>query len=74
MKRIDEQLDTMDREESLHPMVRQTYEGRCPSAGGFRPTMWRMARELGLSGEVLNDGEGAPRRPLVFHGKRRLEL
>jgi hydrogenase maturation protein HypF len=25
---------------------------------GFRPTVWRLARELGLSGEVLNDGEG----------------
>ena len=25
---------------------------------GFRPTVWRLARELGLSGEVLNDGDG----------------
>ncbi len=25
---------------------------------GFRPTVWRIARELGLSGEVLNDSEG----------------
>ena len=25
---------------------------------GFRPTVWRMARELDLSGEVMNDGEG----------------
>jgi hydrogenase maturation protein HypF len=25
---------------------------------GFRPTVWRLAHELGLSGEVLNDGEG----------------
>lgn len=25
---------------------------------GFRPTVWQIARELGLSGEVLNDGEG----------------
>jgi hydrogenase maturation protein HypF len=25
---------------------------------GFRPTVWRFARELGLSGEVLNDAEG----------------
>lgn len=25
---------------------------------GFRPTVWRLARACGLSGEVLNDGEG----------------
>ncbi len=25
---------------------------------GFRPTVWRLAKECGLSGEVLNDGEG----------------
>ena len=25
---------------------------------GFRPTVWRIARELDLSGEVLNDAEG----------------
>ena len=25
---------------------------------GFRPTVWRMARELDLNGEVLNDAEG----------------
>ena len=25
---------------------------------GFRPTVWRIAHELGLSGEILNDGEG----------------
>ncbi len=25
---------------------------------GFRPTVWRLARRFGLSGEVLNDGEG----------------
>jgi hydrogenase maturation protein HypF len=25
---------------------------------GFRPTVWRLAQELRLSGEVLNDGEG----------------
>ncbi len=25
---------------------------------GFRPTVWRLAQRFGLSGEVLNDGEG----------------
>lgn len=25
---------------------------------GFRPAVWRFARECGLTGEVLNDGEG----------------
>jgi len=25
---------------------------------GFRPAVWRLARELGLPGEVLNDGDG----------------
>ena len=25
---------------------------------GFRPTLWRMAHDLGLAGEVLNDSEG----------------
>ncbi|MGO8955687.1 MAG: carbamoyltransferase HypF [Rhodomicrobium sp.] len=25
---------------------------------GFRPTVWRLAHRFGLSGEVLNDGEG----------------
>ena len=25
---------------------------------GFRPTVWRYARELGLAGEVLNDSDG----------------
>lgn len=25
---------------------------------GFRPTVWRLAKELGVSGEVLNDSEG----------------
>ncbi len=25
---------------------------------GFRPTVWRLGRDLGLRGEVLDDGEG----------------
>jgi hydrogenase maturation protein HypF len=25
---------------------------------GFRPTVWKLARELGVTGEVLNDGDG----------------
>ena len=25
---------------------------------GFRPTVWRIAREFGLDGDVLNDREG----------------
>ena len=25
---------------------------------GFRPTVWRLARKFGLTGEVFNDGEG----------------
>ena len=25
---------------------------------GFRPTVWRLARECGVTGEVLNDADG----------------
>jgi len=37
---------------------------------GFRPTVWRMASELGLRGEVFNDGEGV----IVRAGGTRTDL
>jgi hypothetical protein len=64
MKRIDEQLDTMDREESLHPMVRQTYEGRCPSAGlmfEFRRTIETGKGQVWIS-KIRRQPYGASRR------------
>jgi hydrogenase maturation protein HypF len=46
---------------------------------GFRPTVWRYARELGLAGEVLNDSEGVlvrvgGREAAVAAFIRRIEL
>ncbi|CDX14247.1 carbamoyl phosphate phosphatase, (NiFe) Hydrogenase maturation protein [Mesorhizobium plurifarium] len=45
--------DIADRRDSLQIRVRGRVQGV-----GFRPTVWRFAREYRLDGEVLNDGEG----------------
>ncbi|GJE03677.1 Carbamoyltransferase HypF [Methylobacterium isbiliense] len=42
-----------DRRESVQIRVRGRVQGV-----GFRPTVWRHARDCALDGEVLNDGEG----------------
>jgi len=36
---------------------------------GFRPFVWRLARELGLDGDVRNDGEGVLIRVFAAPGK-----
>ncbi|MDZ7753804.1 MAG: carbamoyltransferase HypF [Gammaproteobacteria bacterium] len=37
---------------------------------GFRPTVWRLAHEMGLAGEVLNDGAGVLIRLWGAAGRR----
>lgn len=44
-------------EEALVEAFEIRVRGRVQGVG-FRPTVWRHARQLGLGGEVLNDGEG----------------
>ncbi len=46
---------TEPREQAISVEIR--VRGRVQGVG-FRPTVWRFAQELGLSGEVLNDPEG----------------
>ncbi len=48
-----ESAGSSDSPESIEIRVRGRVQGV-----GFRPTVWRFARELGVTGEVLNDGEG----------------
>lgn len=51
-RRSREEVDRDDRE-ALEIRIRGRVQGV-----GFRPTVWRIARELGIAGEVLNDGDG----------------
>jgi hydrogenase maturation protein HypF len=46
-------LDLAERIAAVEIRVRGRVQGV-----GFRPTVWRLARELKLDGEVLNDGDG----------------
>src|SRR5579872_2534500 len=46
-------VESLDREVSLEIRVRGRVQGV-----GFRPAVWRLARELQLRGVVFNDAEG----------------
>ena len=43
----------MELRQTVEIRVRGTVQGV-----GFRPTVWRLARDAGLVGEVFNDGHG----------------